>query len=40
MMADIYADVRRIYINVPIMNDTEEEYEEELRNSVEELKKE
>lgn len=35
-MADVYAYERRVHTNVLKMKDIEEEYEEEMRNNVEE----
>lgn len=40
LMAAIYADERRIYINVTTMKDKDKDYEEEMRNAVGELKRE
>lgn len=37
-MAEVYADERRIYVNVITINDKDEEYEKEMTNAVKERK--
>lgn len=39
-MADCHVNARRMYINVITMNNEDEEYGEEMKNTVEELKEE
>lgn len=40
IIADLYEDAKTISINLTTMNDKEEDYEEEMRNKAEELKRE
>lgn len=41
MMTETYANARRIYIDVTTREDTkDEEYEEEMRSAIEEIKRE